>query len=106
MLDRDFTKREVKEWILRMKNNKASGWDGIPMEFWKGLCRGEQGVEILTNMFNKIKNRRQFPVDWKTAIIYPIYKGRGGRGIPGNYRGISLLSACSKIFSGILLQED
>jgi hypothetical protein len=69
-LDRDFTKREVKEWTLRMKNNKASGWDGIPIEFWKDLCNGEQGVGILTNMFNKIKSRKQFPLEWKTAIFH------------------------------------
>jgi hypothetical protein len=104
-LDRDFTKREVKEMTLRMKNNKASGWDGIPAEFWKVLCNGEQGTGILTNMFNKIKNRKQFPLEWKTAIIHPIYKGRGDRGKPGNYRRISLLSACSKIFSGILARK-
>jgi hypothetical protein len=104
-LDRDFTKGEVKELTLRMKNNKASGWDGIPVEFWKVLCNREQGVEILTNMFNRIKNRKQFPIEWKTAIVHPIYKGRGARGKPGNYRGISLLSTCSKIFSGILARR-
>jgi hypothetical protein len=101
-LDRDFTKGEVKELTLRMKNNKAPGWDEIPVEFWKVLCNGEQGVEILTNMFNRIKNSKKFPTEWKTAIIHPIYKGRGARGKPGNYRGVSHLSVCGKVFSGIL----
>jgi hypothetical protein len=41
-LDSDFTKMEVKELTLRMKNNKAAGWDGIPAEFWKVFCNGEQ----------------------------------------------------------------
>jgi hypothetical protein len=104
-LDSDFTKREVKEFTLRMKNNKASGWDGIPAEFWKALCNGEQGIGMLTNMFNKIKNGKQFPFEWKMAIIHPIYKGRGNRGEPGNYRGISLLLVCGKIFSGILARR-
>jgi hypothetical protein len=70
-----------------MKNNKASGWDGIPADFWKVLCNGEQGIGILTNMFNKIKNRKQFPLEWKTAITHPSYKGRGDQGKPWNYRG-------------------
>jgi hypothetical protein len=26
-------------------------------------------------MFNKVKNLKQFPSDWKTVIIYQIYKG-------------------------------
>jgi hypothetical protein len=38
-LDSDFTKREVKELALRMKNNKAPGWDGIPVEFWKVIMQ-------------------------------------------------------------------
>jgi hypothetical protein len=50
-------------------------------------------------MFNKIKNGKQFPLEWKMAIIHPIYKGKGNREKPGNYRGISLLSVCGKIFS-------
>jgi hypothetical protein len=92
----------VKEFTLRMKNNKASGYDGIPAEFWKVFCNGEQGIGILTNMFNKIKNGKQFPLEWKTAIMHPNYKGKGYREKPGNYRGISLLSVCGKIFSGML----
>jgi hypothetical protein len=36
-----------------------------------------RGIEILTNMFNKIKNGKEFPRDWKIAIIHPIYKGKG-----------------------------
>jgi hypothetical protein len=35
------------------------------------------------------------------AIIHAIYKGKGNLEKPGNYRGISLLSVCGKIFSGI-----
>jgi hypothetical protein len=38
----------------------------------------------------------------KTAIIYPIYKGKRSREKPGKYRGISFLSVCGKILSGIL----
>jgi hypothetical protein len=104
-LDSNFTKGEVKEFTSRMKNNKASGRDGIPAEFWKVLSNGEQGIGILTNMFNKIKNGKQFPLEWKTPIIHPIYKGRGNREKPGNYRGISLLSVCGKIFSGTLARR-
>jgi hypothetical protein len=53
-------------------------------------------------MFHKIKNGKQFPLEWKTAIIHPIYKGKGNQEKPRNYRGISLLSVCGKIFSGIM----
>jgi hypothetical protein len=101
-LDSDFTRNEVTNFIGKVKNNKASGYDGIPAEFWKIFCTVRGGIEILTNMFNKIKNGKEFPRDWKIAIIHPIYKGKGNRDKPGNYRGISFLSICGKIFSGIL----
>jgi hypothetical protein len=63
-------------------------------------CGG--GIEILTNMFNIIKNGKEFPLDWKILIIYPIYWGKGSREKPETYWGISFLSICGKIFSGIL----
>jgi hypothetical protein len=49
-------------------------------------------------MFNKVKKEKGFPGDWKITIICPIYRGRGKREDPGNYRGISLLSASCDIF--------
>jgi hypothetical protein len=57
---------------------------------------------MLTILFNKVKNKNEFPSDWKVAIICPIYKGKGSPQELGNYRGISLLSLLGKIFSGIL----
>jgi hypothetical protein len=34
-LDSDFTKEEIRQSILKMKNNKATGFHGIPAEMWK-----------------------------------------------------------------------
>jgi hypothetical protein len=53
-------------------------------------------------MFNKIKNGEEYLLDWKIATICPIYMGKGNRKKPGNCRGISPLSVCGKIFSGIV----
>jgi hypothetical protein len=85
-----------------MKNNKATGFDGIPAKMWKMFCTIKGRLEILVEMFNKIKRGKGFPEDWKIAVICPVYKGRGKRGEPGNYRGISLLLVLCKIYSGIL----
>jgi hypothetical protein len=63
-------------------------------------CKGR--TKILVEMFNKVKEGNGFPDNWKTAIICPIYKGKGKEGEHGNYRGISLLSVIGKIYSGIL----
>jgi hypothetical protein len=93
----------VKEFILRIKNHKVTGYDGISAEVSKLFCVMRVKIEILTNMVNKIKNGREFPRDWKIAIMYPIYKRKGIRRKPGKCRGISLPSMCSKIFCGLLV---
>jgi hypothetical protein len=54
-LDSDFTRNEVTNFIRKMKNNKASGYDGIPAEFWKIFCTVRGGIEMLTNTVCLIK---------------------------------------------------
>ena len=41
-----------------------------------------------------------FPAVWAEGIICSIFKG-GVKNNPGNYRGISLLSCISRIFTGV-----
>jgi hypothetical protein len=41
-LDDDFTLHEVNKFILSMKNNKATGYDGISAEAW--MMMGSRGV--------------------------------------------------------------
>ena len=36
--------------------------------------------------------------DWRSAVIGPLYKGKGKRNEYKNYRGISLLSMVGKIY--------
>jgi hypothetical protein len=53
-------------------------------------------------LFNKVKEGKDFSTDWKIAIVCPIFKGKGKIQEPGNYRGIALLLALGKIYSGML----
>ena len=45
------------------------------------------------------------PSDWKGSLFTFLYKGKGDRMDPDNYRGISLLSVCAKVYTQILLQR-
>jgi hypothetical protein len=47
-LDYVFTTHEVNNFISRMKNNKASGCDGLPTEVWQILAIRGKGIQILT----------------------------------------------------------
>ena len=39
------------------------------------------------------------PVDWRSAVIVPLYKGKRERNECKNYRGISLLTGARKIYA-------
>ena len=41
----------------------------------------------------------------RSAVIVPLYKGKGERTECSNYRGISLLSVVRKIYAGILVDR-
>jgi len=41
------------------------------------------------------------PADWKTANVTPIFK-KGNKGLPENYRPISLTSQCSKLLEAMV----
>ena len=45
------------------------------------------------------------PEGWRSAVIVPLYKGKGERTECNNYRGISLLSVVGKIYAGILVER-
>jgi hypothetical protein len=64
------------------------------------LHRG--GLEILVRLFNKVKEGKDFPTDWKIATVCPIFRGKDKIREPGNYRRIVLLLALGKIYSGML----
>jgi hypothetical protein len=64
-LDMDFMNQEVNKFNRSMKNNKATGFDGIPSEAWKVLSSKNEGIGILTDLFNQIKKKKKiFPSKW------------------------------------------
>ena len=55
----------------------------------------------LTKYFNVLFASAKFPHEWSKAIIIPLFK-KGDVKDPGNYRGISLLSILSKVYTHII----
>ena len=45
------------------------------------------------------------PEDWMSAMIVPLYEGKGERTECSNYRGLSLLSMFGKIYARILVDR-
>ena len=98
-LDCDISAEEVQQAVSALNNNKAAGPDGLIGEFYKYSppCI----IIFLTKYFNKLFELGQFPDEWLESIIQPVYK-KGDPDSPDNYRGISLLNICGKIYSYIL----
>jgi hypothetical protein len=48
---------------------------------------------------NKIQKGKAYPHEWKTAIVYSIYKHKEKVGKPNNYAVIPLLLVVGRIFS-------
>lgn len=58
-------------------------------------------IPFMTTYLNALFEQGHFPELWSKSIIVPLYK-KGDVNLPGNYRGISLLSVVSKVFTYIL----
>ena len=99
-LTQGISRNEVKVAISRMKNGKATGMDGIPVEVWK--CLGEEGIDMLWDMMQGIYEQETIPTEWRDSVIIPIYKEKGDIQDSENYRGIKLMSHTMKIWERII----
>jgi exonuclease III len=100
-LDLPPTYAEIQHCVARLKNNKATGGDGLPAELLK--YGGEQLLRRLHEVIVAIWERERVPQKWKDANIITIFKNKGDRSICGNSRGISLLSVAGKVLARVML---
>ena len=59
-------------------------------------------LPIYVKLFNQILETGHFPNQWSTGCIHPIYKNKGDRENPANYRPITILSCLGKLFTAVL----
>ncbi|KAI8119174.1 RNA-directed DNA polymerase from mobile element jockey [Lucilia cuprina] len=92
---------EVLNALLRLKSN-AVGADMIPLKFLKLIF--PEIVTHLTFIINSCITRSYFPLEWKVGRIVPVPKVKNPISVE-DFRPISILSCCSKIFE-ILLKDQ
>ena len=85
-----------------MDPNKAHGCDGISIRMLK-LCATSIS-KPLHILFNNSVISECFPNEWKKANVIPVHK-KGDKQIINNYRPVSLLPICSKIFEKIIFNS-
>ena len=62
---------------------------------------GDNMSQVIWQLCKIIFDREMIPDEWLEGIIFPIYKDNDRRD-PLNYRGITLLSVVSKVYTSIL----
>ena len=95
LLNNFFTCDEISKAIDSLKNKKSPGADFIPPEFVK-ICKSEL-LEDITQLFNYIIEKREFPESWAEGVKSAIFK-KGNRLLASNYRGVTVPKIFEKIF--------
>jgi hypothetical protein len=96
------TENEVSNQISHLRNNCASGIDGINSRTLKAVR--SVITPILTHLITVIFETGIFPTCLKTAVTIPIFKSGAATKVD-NYRPVSVLSSISKIIEGIMYQR-
>ncbi|KAK2725613.1 hypothetical protein QYM36_000197 [Artemia franciscana] len=85
-----------------MKASKALNPDGIPSFILKEV----RDYVNLWQYFSKSRFEKcKFPTSWKLSHVTPIFKGKGKRSDPKNYRPISLTSPFLKIMERVIVEK-
>ena len=86
--------------LIRSRDiNKSHGFDQISVRMLK-ICDSSI-IKPLSIIFNNALNCGVFPASWKKANIIPIHK-KGDKMDIKNYRPISLLPICGKLFEKVI----
>ena len=89
----------VLKIIKDLNPTKAHGWDGISIRMIE-MC-GVSLVVPLMVIFEKAIETGVYPEIWKRGNIVPVHK-KESKNLVKNYRPISLLPICGKIFEKII----
>ena len=96
-----FAKEDILQIINNLDSNKAHVHDEISIRMLK-IC-GDSIFRPLNIIFRTCL-RTGIPLEWKKANIVPIHK-KGDKQAVKNYRPVSLLPICGKIFERLLYNE-
>ena len=102
-LQQSFSECEIRKALSKLHKRKASGVDSISTEHL--IYAGDNMVSLLTLMYNHMLRSEYVPVNLRSCIQIPLFKGKGSCCLDvKSYKGISLLTNCNKVFE-ILIWE-
>ena len=97
------TPDQVDKIIISHKNSKSSGIDNIDTYILK--LAHSQIVPAVCHILNLSIQNLKFPSKWKIAKIVPLYKGKGDKLDPKNYRPVAILPILSKVLERAIFSQ-
>ena len=95
----EFTQNQITDLIRKLQPNKSHGHDGISARILK---LSDSAISLpLFIIFQNCVAKGIFPKKWKMANVSPIHK-KNEKNIVSNYRPISLLPLCGKLFEKLI----
>ena len=79
--------------------NKASGYNGIPVELFK--TPKDDAIKVLHSIYQQIWKTQQWPQDWKTSVLIPISRKDSTKEC-ANHQTVAIISHASKVMLKIL----
>ena len=95
--------QSVARLLGAVKTNTAMGSDGIPGFLVKKLAMAM--APAITDIFNESLTSNCFPSLWKKANICPVWKGKGSKSEPTNFRPISILPVLARTFERLAAKQ-
>ena len=94
---------DLKSIILKLKNKKASGVDGISNTVIKILHKSNEN--LLTLLYSKCLQMLLFPSVWKKGKLCLLNKPGKDSSLVNSYRPITLISTLGKIYEKLILAK-
>lgn len=91
--------KEIQKQIMKLKNGKSPGLDGLKAEHLKSVATVISPV--LAHLVNLSFQSGIFPTSLKAATVVPLFK-KGDPKKPQSYRPISLLKSISKVWEKLM----
>ena len=95
---------EVEDARKRFKNGKCQGTDKIYGEEIKYNISNRFMVYLML-LISTVWTSFMLPSSWLVSSITCLFKNKGSRSDAGNYRGLSIMSTCSKIIISIVISR-
>ena len=96
----EITIEEMKKLLLSSKCDKSPGPDELHPKILKECA--EELATPMKIMFDLTMKNGKIPEEWKKAEVKAIYKKKGSRKDPSNYRPVSLTSVVCKLMEKVI----